>query len=267
MNKKALENQMNSRKMIFEKIQNVRDLGGLETLDGRRISSGLLLRSANLGEATEADVKKLEEYGLAKVIDLRTVMERQEKPDIIPETVTYLPNPIFDESMLGISHEKETHEKQKQMLIPAMEDLYRMIVTDEVCRRNLGKAAQSVMEHDFAEGSVLWHCTEGKDRCGLLTVILLSALSVERGLIVEDYLLTNEVNAPKAEGYYQQMLAAGKAEAEAEAVKNAFLAKESYLNAAYAAIEEQYGDMDIYLREGLFLSAETISAFRQKVLQ
>ena len=259
---------MKDRRISFEKIRNVRDLGGLKTVDGRVIASGLLVRSANLSEATQADADKLvKDYHLAKIIDLRTGMERKEKPDVQPEAVTYLPNPVFEESMLGISHEKETHEKQSKMLIPAMEDLYRMIVTNEACRRNLGKAARMVMEHDFAEGSVLWHCTEGKDRCGLLTVVLLSALGVERQVIVEDYLLTNEVNAPKAELYYQQMRMAGKSEAEAEAVKNAFLAKESYLLAAYEAIAAQFRSMEHLLTEGLSLPVEAIAAFREKVLE
>ena len=94
------------------------------------------------------------------------------------------------------------------------EDLYRMIVATESCRKNLGIAVKTVMEHDFSEGAVLWHCTEGKDRCGLLAAMLLSALGVSREDIMEDYLLTNEVNAPKAEMYYQHMLMAGKSEAE-----------------------------------------------------
>ena len=50
------------------------------------------------------------------------------------------------------------------------------------------------MEHDFSKGCVLWHCTEGKDRCGLLSAVLLLALGVERSTILEDYLLTNHVN-------------------------------------------------------------------------
>ncbi len=39
---------MNNRRIIFEGIQNVRDLGGLPTTDGHTIAAGRLLRSANL---------------------------------------------------------------------------------------------------------------------------------------------------------------------------------------------------------------------------
>ncbi len=259
---------MTSRKIVFEKIGNARDLGGLRTQDGHSIRPGLLLRSANLFEATDADKKKLEEtYHLAKIIDLRTGMEKQEKPDVVPRTAAYLPIPIFDDRVIGISHEQANSGEQRSTQIPAMEQLYRMLITDEIRRKNLGRAAQVVMKHDFTEGSILWHCTEGKDRCGLLTVVLLGALGVDRLQIMEDYLLTNEVNEPKAQKYYLQMLAAGKSQAEAEAVKNAFLAKESYLNAAFAAIDEQYCDWKDFLNRGLTISEELIAAFREKVLQ
>lgn len=255
---------MNNRILSFESIQNARDLGGLKAADGRSVQPELLIRSAHLSDASGADAAKLaEQYRLAKIIDLRTGVEKQEKPDANVPSAVLCPVPIFDESVIGISHEKQNRNAAS---IPRMEDLYRMIVTDAHCRRNLGKAAQTVMEHDFSEGAVLWHCTEGKDRCGLLTVILLSALRVERTQIVEDYLLTNLVNAPKAERYYQGALAAGKSQLEADAIRDVFLAKESYLDAAFDAIDQQYTDMEDFLKAGLFIPEETIGRFREQVL-
>lgn len=262
-----MEIKMYNRKIDFEKIQNVRDMGSLETTEGRVIIPGLLIRSANLSNATASDKIKLEkECHLTKIIDLRASMEKQEKPDVKMDSVTYLSIPIFDESVMGISHEKDTHEKQKTMRIPEMEKLYCMMVTNEACRANLRKAIRTIMEHDFTTGSVLWHCTEGKDRCGLVSAILLAALNVDRETIMEDYLLTNEVNEAKAEMFYQRMIMAGKSEAEAEAVKNAFLAKASYLEAAFSVIDEQYSDMENYLKEGLGISEEIVSTFRENVL-
>lgn len=256
-----------NRRMEFEKIQNARDLGGLHTRDGHTICTGMLLRSAQLSEATEADQKKLQdEYRLSKIVDLRTSMEKKEKPDVEIETVKYMPNPIFDERMIGISHEKGTDEKAKMKQMPTMETIYRMLVTNDVCRKNLGNAVRTIMENDFNKGSVLWHCTEGKDRCGLVSAMLLSALSVDRQQIMEDYLLTNEVNEAKADMYYQGILASGRSEEEAKMLKSMFLARESYLEAAYAAIEEKYQDVDTYLREGLEIPEMTILEFRKKVL-
>ena len=141
------------------------------------------------------------------------------------------------------------------------------MVTRESYKRNLGIAARNVMEHNYAQGSVLWHCTEGKDRCGLLTMILLSALHVDRCQIMEDYLLTNEVNGPKAEMYYQQTIEAGGTEAEAAVMRSVFLAKEAYLNEALSATDEQYPDMDTFLQEGLRILCGDIERFQKSVLR
>lgn len=135
-------------------------------------------------------------------------------PDVSMTAVDYLSISIFDESVAGISHEKRGNE-QIFADIPKMEHLYAKMVTDSSCRKSLGKAARSVMEHDYSKGSVLWHCTEGKDRCGLLSAVLLLALGAEQSTIKEDYLLTNRVNAAKSERYYQMLLAASRTETEA----------------------------------------------------
>ena len=258
---------MEDRKLVFEKIQNVRDLGGLKTKDGHVIRKGNLIRSANLSEASDQDVEDLKKvYHLAKIIDLRTRMEKAQKPDVYVEGAEYENMPIFDEQKMGISHEKGTDRLGAGML-PVMEDLYQMLVSDESCLDNFRKALLAVMEHDFSKGSVLWHCTEGKDRCGLLTVFILEILGVDRKNIIEDYLMTNEVNLYKAEMYYKGMIASGKTEKEAEAVKNIFLAKESYLNAAYDIIEKKYRGIDEFIFRGLNLSNDKIIGFRERMLK
>lgn len=87
---------MNDRSISFEKISNARDMGGLRTAQGCIISSGLLIRSANLSNATGSDRNVLrEKYHLSKNIDLRTEMERNEMPDVRIEAVDYLPIPCF----------------------------------------------------------------------------------------------------------------------------------------------------------------------------
>lgn len=249
------------RRLHFNGIQNARELGGMINTRGQHIRSGCLLRSAHLGRA-QCDAEQLKALRLVKIVDLRTGAEREEQPDFVAEDIEHVSLPIFDESVLGISHEKKNRGAAH---LPVMEELYTMILTEEACRRNLGQAAAVVMEHDYSRGCVLWHCTEGKDRCGLLTMTLLMALGVRRGDITEDYLLTNEVNAPKAERYYAGAIAAGKSEAEAEAVRSIFLAKESYLNAAYAVVD-QYGSVETFLKEGLFIPESSLRRFRAAIL-
>ena len=258
---------MNDRSITFEKILNARDMGGLRTAQGRIISSGLLIRSANLSNATEADRNVLrEKYHLSTIIDLRTEMERNEMPDASMPTVDYLPIPIFDESVIGISHEKRSSKEELFAVLPKMGELYSEMITNSSCREKLGKATRCVMEHDFSKGSVLWHCTEGKDRCGLLSATLLLALGVSRSTIMEDYLLTNCVNTAKAERYYKMTLEAGKTETEAEAIRDIFLAKEEYLNAAFSAIDKQYENDAAFLQDGLKIPQKLMEQFQNNLL-
>lgn len=260
-------NEINDRSISFEKIFNARDMGGLHAEQGRTISSGLLIRSANLSDATEADRNVLrEKYHLSIIIDLRTELERKEMPDMPIAAVDYRPIPIFDNSIAGISHEKRSSNEQLLAAIPEMGQLYCKMVTDPSCRENLGRAARCVMEHDFSKGSVLWHCTEGKDRCGLLSVVLLLALGVKRSTIMEDYLLTNRVNAAKAERYYQMMVSAGRTVKEAETIRDIFLAKEEYLSAAFSAMDAQYENADDFLCDGLNVPQKLIERFQSSVL-
>ena len=87
---------MDDRRIPFESIANARDLGGLPTAQGRVIASGLLLRSANLTNATEADRTILrEKYHLSKIIDLRTEAERKEMPDAPHSGCRLFANPDF----------------------------------------------------------------------------------------------------------------------------------------------------------------------------
>lgn len=202
---------MNDRSISFEKISNARDMGGLRTAQGCIISSGLLIRSANLSNATEADRNILrEKYHLSKIIDLRTEMECSEMPDVSIADVDYLSIPIFGKSAAGISHEKRSSGEQ-------------------------------------------------------LSVVLLLALGAERSTIMEDYLLTNRVNAAKSERYYQMMLSSGKTETEAETIRDIFLAKEEYLNAAFSAMDAQYEDTGAFLRDGLNIPRKLIDRFQSSV--
>ena len=133
------------------------------------------------------------------------------------------------------------------------------------CRASFGKVLGRIMEHDFTQGSVLWHCSEGKDRCGLITAFLLAALGVSDEQILEDYLITNETNLEKADWYYREVMKNGASEEVAESVRDAFVVKEEYLLRAARAIQREYPGGD-YLTAGLGLSGQTLEAFRRKML-
>lgn len=253
------------RRISFEGIENCRELGGLPGAGGKHIRKGLMLRSANLFGATAGDMERLTgTYRLDTVIDLRTDTERQRKPDPIPAGLRCFCLPIFDEATGGITREDED---LSQFVLPNMAELYRTMMTEESCREAFGRVLTLIFSHDFEKGSILWHCTAGKDRCGLTSALVLAALGVPEEVIREDYLLTNEVSEREAEMLYRYVLSTGKTEAEAEAARQVFLAKEEYLYAVLDAIKENYGDRDVFFRDGLQLADGLIESFRDAVLE
>ncbi len=228
-------------------IQNMRDLGGIRTVDGRQIRSGLLFRSAHLFQAEDGDLK-----GISSVIDLRTPGERREAPD---QTCgrEYLPIAVFDDITAGISHEQGTANQ----VFPDMAALYGQMMNE--CAGSFRKVLLAIMRHDYSGGGILWHCTEGKDRCGMTAALVLEALGADRETILADYLRTNEVNLPKAIAV-RQRAAVTHGEAFAESLYQAYIADERYLRAAWEAMG------DDYLTDRLAIPAETVERFRETVL-
>jgi protein-tyrosine phosphatase len=148
-----------------------------------------------------------------------------------------------------------------------MINAYAHLMSEPVCIRHFGKALRIVMENDYTDGCVLWHCSEGKDRCGLLSAFVLTVLGVDEDTIREDYLLTNEVNGPRAEYFYHMYRENGRSEADCIAVRDVFLAKEEYLNVALKTIIDGYGSMDNFITEGMGISQELIDSFRAQILE
>ena len=254
------------RRISFEGISNARDLGGMMTKTGETVRSGCLIRSANLSAATENDIRILQDrYHLQLIIDLRTPMAARMKQDVPVPGAQYYPMPVFDDAMVGVTHERDRDYARRKTIMPDMKQLYSLMVMREDCRERFGTVVMKIMQTDFEQGSVLCHCSEGKDRCGLTVAFLLSALGVSREMIMEDYLITNEVSIGKAEKLYLEVLKNGADEEVARSVRDAFVVKEEYLNEAFRVIEASYGSMENYLENGLMIPKLTIRAFREKM--
>lgn len=253
-----------SRMIAFAGIINARDLGGLTASEGKTVRKGLLLRAANLSQATEADLSKLrQDYRLSTVIDLRTAVERKEKPDRIPEGVEYRIHPIFDEATAGITREGDT---PSPFTLPDMVSLYRTMIVAESCREALHKVLTAIFTHDFEKGAVLWHCTAGKDRCGIVSSLVLAALDVGREEIMKDYAVNADAFIVQADALYRQALRSGRPESAAAAARDGFLALPKYMESAFRAIDETYGSSESYLTRGLQISESVLEGFRNKLL-
>lgn len=173
------ETQINNARWIeLEGAFNVRDVGGYPAADGF-IRTNALLRADSLHKLTPADQQILLDYGVRTVIDLRHASEVNSAANVFAQStdVNYHAVPIF--------------EGQPEAASPESADLagvYRYIV--DQCQRRLAKALQTIAH--APEGTVLVHCTAGKDRTGVVTALALAAVGVPRKTIIEEYALTTE---------------------------------------------------------------------------
>lgn len=250
-------------------LPNTRDLSALGTADGKHILPGRLIRSGELYHVSKDDQKMLlEEYHLRTVVDFRTEGERKEKPDTFMEGVRYIKNPILDEDSIGITHKKSIWDMVLEFpgdVELFMERQYRNLAFDEICTRQYAKFFDIVLNHE--EGAILWHCSAGKDRVGVATALLLSALGVPRPAIMADFMRTNKYFQDEAE-YMVRYLGLGR-ELTEDMEKNLrlmFQVKERWLLAVFEEIEREYGTVEHYLRKRMYLTAKAVEELWHKYL-
>lgn len=247
-------------------VRNARDLGGIQTPDGR-LKPHMLIRSAHLGGATAGDIGVLRgDAGVSRIVDLRTRREHEEMPDVPMPGVDHALMPIFDQIAVGITHETAGATGVSSVDPSDMEALYRTMVTG-ACRDRLAEAVRSIMEHDYARGAVLFHCTEGKDRTGIVALTLLSILGVPYDAIVEDYLFTNKANARRARQYWWAALIGEHSRSAARSVHATFTAHETYLAAAIGAMRAEFGSVERFIEQGLRIDEASARAFRKTLLE
>ncbi|WP_346417444.1 tyrosine-protein phosphatase, partial [Listeria welshimeri] len=104
------------------------------------------------------------------------------------------------------------------------------------------------------DGSVLWHCTAGKDRAGFGTALVLSALGVDKNTVIEDYMLSNKYRAAENEKAIQAVAAKTNNKKIIEGMTAVMEVRESYINAAFDEINTKYGSMDHFLEQKLDLT-------------
>lgn len=250
-------------------VRNFRDVGGLPTVDGRRVRQGVLFRSGHLAHATEKDAAFLASLGLHTVFDFRNAADKKlEGPDIDLPGVRNVNLPLSDPAD-GAEFWKMVRDGDLEQLRELLADgkaAHRMIVS----YRSIIKertAEHSRVLHALAQDSVpaLMHCAAGKDRAGLSIAVALLAVGVEREAIVADYLESNAKhrrykvhrNGSTADAYSPEVM---------ELISPLFDARAEYLAAAFETVEETWGGVDVYLEQGLRVTPRLRERLRERLL-
>ncbi|MEU2712076.1 tyrosine-protein phosphatase [Streptomyces sp. NPDC007205] len=250
-------------------VRNFRDVGGLPTVDGRRVRHGVLFRSGHLAHATQDDAAFLTSLGLHTIFDFRNEADQKlEGPDVELPGVRNVNLPLSDPAD-GAEFWKMVRDGDLDQLRAILADgkgaarmiaSYRTIVKERT-------AEHSQVLRALTEDSVpaLMHCAAGKDRAGISIAVTLLALGVEREAIIADYLESN------ARHRRYKVRRSGSAETAytpevMELLSPLFDARAEYLQAAFETIEQTWGGVDTYLEQGLALTPAARDRLRERLL-
>jgi protein-tyrosine phosphatase len=181
----------------LEGAVNVRDLGGLPTVDGGVTVPGRLLRSENLQQLTEADIARLVgEIGLTTVVDLRSTNEiTLEGPAPLDAVsgVRRVHHPVLRE------FPDASDTVLAALLSKATEADQRRYPDDTLCGQYLGyledrpeEVTGALRAIATAPGAAIVHCAAGKDRTGVISALVLTVAGVEPDEVVADYMATDQ---------------------------------------------------------------------------
>lgn len=254
------------RHHLLAGADNFRDLGGYTTSDGRTVAWGRLFRSGHLGALTPADVAAVARLGIRLVCDLRAESERSDTASRFPTStdVKVLPLPVDVPALEpGLVRRRLLgRDFAAGALAETVLAAYRAYVVD------FAPAFAGVV-HALAEpGHVpaLIHCNGGKDRTGFAAAIVLLTLGVPRAIIVEDYLLTNQCTRRTTRRRVWLGFLASRLAVRPREMRALLEAREPYLDAAFAAMDERWGSPDAYLREALGVTDEVRERVRAALL-
>jgi protein-tyrosine phosphatase len=229
---------------VINSVANFRDLGGAapgySTSDGAHVRRALIYRSDVL-TPNAADAATLDRMALAYVYDLRTPDETGNVPDLVPATASYLAL-----NVLGTLSPPSFADMQAADLDAAMQAHWRSFVTGRMQCTAYGTLLQHMAD---AAGPQLICAGSGVDVVGWASALLLLIANVPLEIIVKDFLLTNAWRS-----------------ATVDAMNVAPPVQASYLQAAFDALQANYGDLNRYLTAGLGLAADTVDRLRARLM-
>jgi protein-tyrosine phosphatase len=254
------------RRLSFSGARNLRDLGGYRTADGHSVRWGMLYRSDNLHNLTDDDLKRLSALSLDRVIDFRSEREQSEQPDRLPASgsVRAVHIPINDSSTIIWYEAHDTFVKNIQTADSAH---YLTQTNIELATRFTPEIRRFMHEVLSAHGRpILFHCAAGKDRTGFAAALLLRILGVPMNVVIEDYLLTNQYYPP-SQRWEMIRLRLKMGKRYAEVAKGFMHIRPAYLQAAFDAMDREFGSFNGYLQNGLGLSEQEIEHIQTVYLE
>ena len=255
--------------MELPHVKNFRELGGYVTADGRTIKKGMLYRSAGLNRCEDEDLEILKELNICHVVDFRETKEIASRPDVLPEGVKHYALPALVEN-----------EYTQSKTLNFFDLLANWMTKEEVVESNAFlKEAYTIMPFDNPafqqvfdlmkahEYAIVFHCSGGKDRTGLMAALIMNLLGVSWKDLMEHYMMSNQFIG--GDGYVENQLEM-KQITDPEIIDMVWKTvgvQEMYLEVAFEAIQKKYATMSDYYREEFGLDEQTIADIKDFYLE
>lgn len=246
----------------FPLPMNVRELGGIETADGRHVRHGLLYRGGALANLAPAERARVDGFGLRCILDLRSAVEASDSPDYVPEGAEYLRIAgMYDKDGSEMDFSPGAIAKLAARMSISFE-LMRVLYTS----MSHGNPAMRALVGCLAAGSapLYFHCSAGKDRTGVAAALVLTLLGVSDAAIVREFLLTND--------YRAELIENPPAELPEWVTSSGLWARmngvdERDLLAVFASMDEGHATREEYFAYEFGLDRAALAALRNRYLE
>jgi protein-tyrosine phosphatase len=183
------------RHIYFESVPNFRDLGGYRTHDGRTVAWRRVFRSAALHKMNDPDIARLkQDISPRAVIDLRSPRDPEREVHLLGEIgARYYPTPFSTWPFAGpstrpVSASYVKDEAKADPNTTSIGEIYLYRVSEKPFGKRLVDALEIIAERE--NHPLVFHCSAGKDRAGVLAAMVLTAMGIVDDDVVGDYVLS-----------------------------------------------------------------------------
>ena len=231
-------------------MKNFRDFGYLN------IKNKMLYRGEALTNTSKKDIALLKEkYNIKTIIDLRMEEEVNKEKDQEISDIKNIHIPLVTSNNMALAYQKAKSENREMN----MSDIYEVFVS-----RNTKDSWTKIFDALITEDcGILLHCTQGKDRTGVVVAMILSLLGVDKDTIYDDYLLTNN-NIKIPFNYRIKAMFVNKT--KRDKMYSYFRLKKEYLDSTFSYINKEYGSIDVFFKECCSLDENKINSLKNKYI-